>query len=222
MYRRLQQSNIITALSQGKRQHVPRKTLIDFESSSQVIGVLESGYVKRYAITEDGNHSIQALYAKGDIFPLTTVYKLLFNLELYQGQEEVFYETLTPSVIYTLSSSELAALFEETPSLYKDLAFAAGIRLQSNIQKLENMSLKTADKRVAHQLLYLGREIGISNDSSVSFDVPLTHQVIANMLNMARETVSHSLSRLHAQGIIATEPHVTILDMTALEDLAYQ
>lgn len=221
MYHRPQQSAIITALSEGKRQQLRKKTVIGFQSSHQVIGVLASGYVKRYVITEDGNHSIQALYARGDIFPLTTAYKQLFELELNTGQEQVYYETLCSSVLYTLSREELKSLFEEQPSLYQDLAFAAGIRLQSNIQKLENMSLKTADKRVSHQLLYLAQQIGINNGGSITFDIPLTHQLIANMLNMARETVSHSMGRLHAQGVIETDPHVTIPDITTLERLAY-
>lgn len=218
MNRRHQQAELIRIITSGARHVLPKGAVIGFDDSRRIIGVLESGYVKRYTITEDGNQSIQALYDVADIFPLTQAYDLLFDLSISTGIEDVYYEALTKSTIYTLSRDELQKHLEANPGLYKDFSFAAGVRLRSNVQKLENASMKSVYKRVVHELLYLAELHGKHDGGAVTFDSPFTHQLIASMLNVARESVSHSMTELHKKGLVSKESCLTIHDIKALRD----
>lgn len=216
MDKRYQQSALNKVIVSGKLTRLPKGAIISFDSSKQVLAVLESGYVKRYTITESGDHSVQSIYDTGDIFPLTPAYQLLFDLQLSTGIEDVYYETLTPATMYTLTSDELVVQMQKNPSLYRDFSFVAGVRLQSNVQRLENASMKSIYKRVVHQLLYLAERHGKYEGKSVIFDLPLTHQLMANTLNVARESVSHSMAKLHRKGLVSKTPRLTIHDIDEL------
>jgi CRP/FNR family transcriptional regulator len=94
------------------------------------------------------------------------------------------------------------------------------VRLKSNIQRLENISLKSADKRLADALLHYARTFGKQHDNGeIVIDVPLTHQTLANILNIARETVSHAMLRLQDVGAIRVLPkfHIAVVDMDVLK-----
>lgn len=218
MHRRYQQAGLTKAIAQGARHVLPKGAIVSFDDSRRVIGALETGYIKRYTITEDGYHSVQAIYDKGDIFPLSKVYEELFELTISTGIEEVYYETLTQSVLYTLSKEQLTQQLEAAPELYRDLSYAAGVRLKSNVQQLENASMKSVYKRVVHQLIFLAELYGVPDGSCIGFGPPVTHQLIANMLNVARESVSHSMVKLHNEGIISKGAHISITNLEALRD----
>lgn len=218
MNKRYQQSDLAKIILDGSLTKLPKGTIIRFDGNKQVLAVLESGYVKRYTITESGDHSVQSIYDAGNIFPLTPAYGLLFDLQISTGIEDVYYETLTPAIMYTLSGDQLVAHMQKNPSLYRDFSYVAGIRLRSNVQRLENASMKSIYKRVVHQLLYLAERYGERKGNVVTLELPLTHQLMANMLNAARESVSHSMAKLQQKGLVSKTPKFTIHDIERLFD----
>lgn len=204
------------ALLGGRQQKFPKGQVLYFSDDRMTLGILESGYVKRYSITSEGNQSIQSIYGPGDIFPLTPVFRLLFNMELSTGSEVLYYEPITAMTMYSISATELQNLLQEQPNLHKDLLFVCGERLKSNIQRLENISLKTALSQVAHQLLYFAERFGTTEDGVTTINVPLTHQTLASILNLARETVSLNIQRLQDKQVITTSPKLAVTSLDGL------
>jgi CRP/FNR family transcriptional regulator len=174
------------------------------------INLVSSGYVKRYLITDDGEESIQVIYGPEDVFPLTPVFSASIQLEIYKGEEILYYEALTDVIMYSMEKSVFLEALARNPELYKDLFYVAGIRLESNIQRLENVSLRDAHQKVIDLLLFFARTFSSKTEQGTVLDVPLTHQTIASILNMARETVSHQMSQLQNQGLLFSQPHHTI------------
>ena len=214
------QESLETLLRLGKRQQVPKGQVLQFSTDGQMLAILDSGYVKRYSITNDGDHSIQSIYGSLDIFPLTPTFKLIFNQSLFSGSETYYYEAMSPVVMYTISGDTLQTAVQDNPGLYKDLFYVCGVRLKSNIQRLENRSLKTAEAQVAHQLAYFADKFGEQGPDGITITIPLTHQTIANVLNVARETVSINMQRLQDKGLLVTQPKLTITDIDALRHRA--
>lgn len=204
-------------MHKGDRQRLPKGHSIQFVDEQMFVSLLRTGYIKRYIITQDGSESIQVIYGPGDIFPLTPMYKLLFNKNLSYGDEVIHYKTMTAVDVRHIGPTLLQKELASNPSLYRDLFYVAGMRLRSNIQRLDNVSLRVAHRRVAHQLLYFADAFGETTPAGIRLLVPLTQDDMASVLNLARETVSLSLGRLREKGLIETDRFITIFDIAKLK-----
>jgi CRP/FNR family transcriptional regulator len=210
--------NITALLEQGKYHTRHKGQAIETLSGTNRVGLVRKGYVKRYMITGEGLLGTQSIYGPGYFFPLTTALKTLLNQDIYEGDETYFYEAYTDVQIYTVDAETLAEAARENPDIYKEVLFEAGRRLESNIQLLENISLKSVPRRVAHQLVYLGARYGETTPAGTKITLPLTHQSLSEMLNLNRETVSRAMSKLAASGCINnSRTSVTILDVAKLK-----
>jgi CRP-like cAMP-binding protein len=65
-------------------------------------------------------------------------------------------------------------------------------------------SLRHAD-RVRHKLFQLARVYGTVGAGGVSLDLPLTHELLADMVGSTRETVTRTLSHLAREGLVRHE-----------------
>lgn len=203
------------------KKNYDKGDLIQSSDDKQKLSFVYSGFVKRYMISSDGSIGVQAIYGPGEIFPLTLAFRELLHQEIYRGPEVYYYQALTPCVIYSVDNDTLQAEAKLNPGLYKDMLKQAGNRLNSNIQKLENIAIKNSVKRVAHQLLYFAREYGTNSLFGVEIVVPLTQQDVADVLSLTRETVSQSFSTLRKKGLLTTDKNIVITNIDELEKLAF-
>ncbi len=203
-------------LQTSKLHTLPKGQVLQLTSDRMLFNLVRTGYIKRYSITSDGSQSIQSVYGPGDIFPLTPVYKLIFDYDIYHGQEIFYYEAMDDTTVRSLDETTLLKALDENQMIYKDLLFVAGVRLGSNIQRLDNMSLKAANKQVANQLVHYAKKFGKQVDETIVIQAPLTHQNLASILNLARETVSHVLGRFQEKGLIKHGKLITVTDIERL------
>ena len=207
---------LLSLLSSGRHHKFPKGQVIQFENGRIILCVLNTGYVKRYIITNDGSKSIQSIYGPGDIFPLTPVFKELVNRNINRGQEIIYYEAMTPAILHSIDRKALRDAVTETPEIYKDLLYVSGCRLSTHIHRLENMSLKNAYHRVAHQLVYYAGKFGQKNKQGTIILLPLTHQILADILNLARETFTNSMVKLHEKNLIIDNKNIIVTDVEKL------
>ena len=183
--------------------------------------LVSSGYIKRYLVSPDKHVSIQSIYGPGDIFPLTPIFKLVFDQHIYEGPTKYHYGAITDVELYSIENKSLLRTIKNDPSLYKDLFAQAGRRLQSNIQQLENAGLKDPYRRVCHQLAFLARHFGILNQEGVTIPLPLSVEDLAALLNLTSEDVASSLKRLKQAGLIKGNLKLQMPDMQTLVNQAY-
>jgi len=217
-------SPLFELLLSGRRQRLPKKQIIHGFEDNSLLHLIKSGYVKRYMIQNDGSRNIQVIYGPGDIVPLTPVYNRLFELKIYRGPETYYYESMTDVELYTISHETLQTAVAENPLIYQDLFYAAGVRLNSFIHRLEDTSVSGSHHRVARLLVYLadlfGKPIG---DGQLLIELPLTQQTIAEILGLARETVTNSMTRLRAKGLVLSAgKKVTVIDLERLQHEGYE
>lgn len=212
-------SPLYNLLLNGHNLKLPKGQVVDAFNSTN-LNLIKNGYIKRYLITKEGVEGIQVIYGPDDIFPLTPVYKAVFNMDLYRGPETYYYEAITPLELYSISISELQTAIKNNKMIYNDLFYAAGERLNSYIHRLESMSLGVANKKVAYQLVYLAEVFGEEAENGIKIQLPLTHQTLAGILNLARETVTHMVNRLEERGLIQIEGrHIVVQDIEKLRHI---
>ncbi|MEN3341162.1 MAG: family transcriptional regulator, cyclic receptor protein [Actinomycetota bacterium] len=82
--------------------------------------------------------------------------------------------------------------------VFAGLAAAVAEREQS----LSQFAARLHDDRVLAKLVQLGRKFGRVTPDGIRLDLPLTHQLLADAVGSARETVSTTLRQLQRAGTI--------------------
>lgn len=208
-------------LLQGKRRVYARGEVIESSETRQRLSIVKSGFIKRYIIRNDGTIAVQVIYGPGDVFSITFAQQILLDQTIYHGPETIYYEAMDVVVTHAVDGETLKQHADKNPAIYKDLFEEAGRRLQSNIQMLENLSMKTSYHRVAHQLLYYANHYGEVKSSGVKIKIPLTHQDLASILSLTRETVTNSLIKLREEGLVGKGRTLTVCDVDKLQIAAF-
>jgi CRP-like cAMP-binding protein len=205
----------------GRKYKLSKGQIIQSTDDRRVFNYLVTGYVKRYLITNDGSLGVQVIYGPGDVFPITLAFSVLFDQTINESPETYYYETITEAQIYTINEDELKQKIDSNPILYKDLMAISGKRLHSTLHGLENLTLKSSYFRVAHELLYMAQRFGEQTEKGVKILIPLTHQDLADILSLTRETVSTCMVQLREKGLITTNRNIVVKDLGKLEKEAY-
>ena len=222
MYRLQTSDNIKKLLHSGRKLNLPKGQIVQSTDDRRVFNLIEAGYIKRYLIANDGSLGVQVLYGPGDFFPITLAFSAIFDQTLNESPETYYYEAITPITIYTIDEANLRESAEKNPLLYKDLLAISGKRLHSTLHGLENLTLSNSYRRVAHEIYNLGLRFGEKKSIGTIIKLQLTHQDIADILSVTRETVSTCMVQLRQKKLISTDKsHITIKDMEKLKDEAY-
>jgi CRP/FNR family cyclic AMP-dependent transcriptional regulator len=171
---------------------------------------ISTGYVKVYSISNKGDEYIHIIYGPGEVFPIMWAY-------LEVQPETMFYETLVTTVVWRIARD----WFEEFVKTRIDISYAMSMQLAQQFRvyndRVDNLEYKKASERVAYRVLFLGSRFGNKTERGVLIDLPITHEVFANTINLARESVSRELEKLEKQNILELQDHhILIKDVKAL------
>jgi len=125
-------------------------------------------------------------------------------------------EALTPTRITIVSRDHLSALLT-LPPVAEAIAQAFIEALRERQATIRNCAYVRHSERVSEKLLQLARTYGRVVPGGVRIDFPLTHQLLADMIGSARETVSLALSELVYKGVIDRQQSRFILRIGAHE-----
>ncbi len=115
----------------------------------------------------------------------------------------------------------MASLLEQHPRLAINAVRFVAARLHELQEQYRQLATEKVERRIARALLRLVRQSGRRADGSVLIDLPLRREDIAQMTGTILFTVSRTLSRWEADGIL--EPgrqRITVRTPHALVTLA--
>lgn len=221
MDRLLKSNNLHRMFAKGiKRTYHKGQTLQTSVDEPGLIMVIE-GFVKCYFILNDGSIGVQAIYGPGTIFPMMVALKLLFGEAVVQSHMIYYYSAMNDVVTYNVSQNDFLSCFKNDSELYKDLLEETSFRFVSNVQRIENRSIESAYCRLAHQLYYFAEKYGKNTQAGTVILIPLTQQDLADILALARETITKCMARLRSHDIITHDKAITIPDLDKLKAIAY-
>jgi CRP/FNR family transcriptional regulator len=139
------------------------------------------------------------------------------------GQRGHFTEAAEPSVVASLDWSLFERFLEADPSIVRNLVQLVGERLERREEHLQSMVIRDPTRRLARQLSALAVAIGqLEVDGRFTIPRSVTHQVLADMLGIRRETVTLHLHRLAETGALDIQGRQLTVSRSKLEAIAQQ
>jgi CRP/FNR family transcriptional regulator, cyclic AMP receptor protein len=221
MHHKPRSPHLYTAISKGRLLRLSKRSVFYSSDKGSDIMFVVKGYVKRYGIRSDGCMGMQIIYGSQDIFSLTKTFRTLLDFDIYDGPETFYYETMSDAEIYSLPLSAIAEIADTDPVIYKELLTEAAHHLKACVNSIENVSLKSTYARVAHIIVFLMNTFGKDTSEGVQLEAPVKHQDIADMLGLARATVTLAIVKLRENGLILSGTPLTVPDMERLVKEAY-
>ncbi len=189
-----------------------KKNEIIFSPHIKPLGVyqLKSGYVYSYSLTKDNKKRIQSIIKPGDVFPLLQ-YVHTANVNFYIA-------ALTDITVFILESEPFFSQVYADNNLLKELVKSLAKYLGGYVERVGNLEMETLQKRVIGRIIHFSTEYGIKKGNEVYIEVPLTHELIAQSINVSRSNVSRELEKLQEEGIIAFQKkHLIVVNFEELK-----
>jgi CRP/FNR family transcriptional regulator, cyclic AMP receptor protein len=119
-----------------------------------------------------------------------------------------------------ISRSDFQAYCMEHPAVALKVLATVGGRLRRLVGIIEELSFTTIRQRLITALLRLAETEGRQTGFGIEFQLPASHQELANQLGTVRELISRNLMRLQAEGMLEVDARkIVITDIKGLRAL---
>lgn len=166
--------------------------------------LIKRGRVRLYHLAADGKMFTTAFLEAGDFFG-----EIMLGQHNYGG----YAEAVTVCEICSMSRKNVETVLLADSRIAFRIVEALGKRLLEAERRLADLVLKNVPARIVALLLQYARQ----NDLA---DVRLTHEELAQLLGIRRETVTRILHELQNRQLIAQHRgHIALLDVEKLEKI---
>lgn len=145
-----------------------------------------------FDLTSEGRRVILGYVEPGGVEGLLTL----------NGLPDHFAEAVAPSQAVSVSRPLLERLTEAEPKVATNLVALASRRLKRLEEQLQRLTLRDPSARLAGQLLALAETFANDEEAETWVGPRLSHEQLADMLGLRRETVTVHLRRLRRLGAV--------------------
>jgi CRP/FNR family cyclic AMP-dependent transcriptional regulator len=167
---------------------------------------IKSGVIKVYNITSAGEEKIVSYEAEGSLVPSGWIFSKSPAALFY-------YDAFTDSQLYSIPKRELISFLNSNHLAATSVLDHYTSMYTSAIMHLHALEQSRARDKLLHIFQYLSLRFGKPIDKSTyRIELRLTHQDIANLIGITRETVTAEISKLSKAGVIKSENLHYIVD----------
>ncbi len=164
-----------------------QETILHEEDTNEYMYTILAGKVKVVQTSEDGKETILAMHKTGDFFG---------EMSLIDGK------TMPATVIATeetitaiISKQEFISLICSQEKVLLKLLIILCARLRESWNKIQMLNFNNAAHRIKMLFTMLVGDYGEQDDEGITLNLKLTHQDIANMAGITRETVTRVIDK---------------------------
>jgi CRP/FNR family transcriptional regulator len=195
-------------------KHVGKKEIL-FGEGEEAKGfyVILSGKVKLYKISAEGKEQILHVVSAPDAFAEAALF--------LEGSYPAFAEALAESQLLFFPKREFIQLIERNPKLSINMIVSLSHFLRRFASLIEELSLKEVSSRVSKYLVDLSLKSAKEGKNPKEVDLDLSKNQLASKLGTISETLSRTLTKMKAKGIIDVRKNkIVILNQEALRESA--
>ena len=165
------------------------------EDTNEFMYIILFGNAKVTQTTKEGKEIILAIHKSDEFFG---------EISLIDGKTSPATVTATEnSLVAIISKKDFYSLIFSQDKVLEKLLVILCARLRDSWKRIELLNFKNASDRIKMIFLILSYENGKNTDEGIVLTVKLTHQNIADMTGLTRETVTRILDKLQNSGEIS-------------------
>ena len=188
----------------------PRQALFQQEGRAGAVYNVTEGALRLSRLLPDGRRQVMGFAMVGDFLGLALSERFTVTAE-----------ALAPTTLCRFEKRAFAGLVARTPHLLQRLYERAGHELTLAQDHMLLLGRRTAEEKVASFLLGLRTRYARIGHDSITVELPMGRQDIADHLGLTIETVSRMLTRLDREKALLIVPGgVRLLDVARLERIA--
>ena len=176
--------------ARGQTLSYARKSVLYLAGdTASVVYVLQAGQIKLSSVSHDGRAITLCFRHPGDIFGEAALFSQAHRLEMAECSQ--------PSTVVAIETADMLSLLNLNPQLSLSL-LRQSVNLTCELsRKISALMFQNVAAKVADALLqYYQQPLAPGHPL-------LTHRDLASIIGSTRETVSATLARFRAQGLIA-------------------
>jgi len=175
--------------------------------------VILSGRVKIYKVSPDGKEQILHVVSAPDPFAEAAVF--------LEGSYPAFAEALSDCQLLFFPKRDFIHLIERNPQLSINMIVTLSQYLKRFASLIEELSLKEVSSRIAKYLLDLSLKQSKEGKIAEEVELDLSKTQLALKLGTISETLSRTLAKMKAKGVIEVKKNrIHLLNQEALRELA--
>ena len=204
--------SIIAHFSDGQLMHFSSgETIIDSFDEPKGIYLIQTGFVKAYSVSHAGFMNLLFIHQAREFIPLPWALDGVHSTGLS-------YDAMSDVTVLRTSKDKLRIAMGHDTWLSQEILKQAVEVIAVYTQRIQTLEFRSARGRIISEILNLSERFGEKHGKEVLINAPITHQDIADSINMTRETASRALELLFEEGLMGQKDHLfTILDLPKLQ-----
>ncbi len=205
--------SILSYFSDGTTEEfVGGETIVNGYDEPDGVYLIKKGFVKSHSTSADGHANLLLIHEEGELIPLPWA----LDGNHITG---LFYEAMNDVTVIKTSKDKLRIAMGTNMWLTQEILNQTVNVIAVYTQRIQILEFRSARGRVIAELLSIAERFGTSHNNKVIINAPITHQDIADSINMNRETASRALEQLFNEELIGQTDHLfTVFDLTKLRE----
>lgn len=174
--------------------------------------IIKKGVVKAFNISAGGEEQIVAFYIDGEIFPAPWIFNKAPST-IY------FYEAVTDCELYFVPREEFKKFMAERSHVLQALLDYYVTIATSMFIRISALEQPKAREKIMYTLYFLCQRYGDSDKAKSKIRLQLTHQQLANLVGLTRETTATELNKLKRQKVLEYANQTYSVNQTKLLEL---
>jgi CRP/FNR family transcriptional regulator/CRP/FNR family cyclic AMP-dependent transcriptional regulator len=197
-----------------RRAFRPGEVIFHRDDAGQVLYVIQSGKVKIYITSQDGQEVSLAVFGPGDYFG---------ELALLDGQpRSASAIAIEPVETFALQRTDFINAVMHHPRIAIQVMNVLSRRLRQTDAMIEDLLFLDVHGRVAKKLLELAELHGLRTPEGIRIDLRLTQGELAAMVGASRESVNKVMGYFTDKRFISTDKYkITIIRLAELRLRVY-
>ena len=171
--------------------------------------IIAEGQVRIFKTSVSGREQVLALNGTGEAVAELPVFD--------GGPYPASAIAVNEAEIAFISRRDFHAYCLEHPEVALKVLAQVGARLRRLVGIIEELSFTTIRQRLIAALVKLAQTEGTKTERGIEFQLPASHQELANQIGTVRELISRNLMRLQAEGLLDVDArHIVVKDLKGL------
>ena len=179
------------------KQFKKNDTILFKGDTNNYIYIIFDGEVKVSQSTEDGKEVILFIHQTGEIFGETSLFD--------RGNSPALISATKDSLCAIISMKDLYSIMFNYNDILERLIHILSSRLCQSWELIQMLNSNNAPQRIKTLLKMLAKRYGRNAREETVLNIRLTHQSIANMTGLTRETVTRVIDVWQRNGHISTK-----------------